>query len=213
MNIALKLRDRNPKDKRGRILPRLTLQVLLYPVLQVVDLELPSYQQNKDMTSLWSVHDMHHLVSHALIGNTSLIPYLRTGSHVPKEFRVSMAEDRLSHDLIPPDQKYPPYKPPRFHDGDTKIWNTIKDVLFSVELSPILAESHKHLPPAYVYSCQYDVLRDDSYIYARRLRDSGVEVHHYNDAVGFHGNLQFLEILEDSERAWRKMTEFVKSKL
>jgi acetyl esterase/lipase len=37
-----------------------------------------------------------------------------------------------------------------------------------------MATDLTNLPSAYVVTCQYDVLRDDGILYARRLQDSGV---------------------------------------
>ncbi len=124
-----------------------------------------------------------------------------------------MAKDRLNHDLIPLDQKYAPYQPTKFQDGDRAIWDAIKDNVLSGELSPLLAESHKDLPPAYIYTCQYDPVRDDGFLYARRLKESGVEVVHYNDPIGFHANLRYLGLLEDPEEPFRKMIGYIQNKL
>ncbi len=211
-NVAIKLRDQNPKDKNGKFLPKPALQILIYPAVQMVDMQLPSYQQNEN-APLLPVEDMYWFTSHVLVGNTSLIPYMKTGSHITKDVRVTMAKDRLNHDLIPLDQKYPPYSPPRFQDGDPAMWNVIKDKVLSVDLSPLFAESHKDLPPAYIYTCQYDPLRDDGFLYARRLKDSGVEVVHYNDPIGFHGNVMFSGLLEDSDKALQKITKYIQSNL
>lgn len=44
--------------------------------------------------------------------------------------------------------------------------------------SPLLADSHAGLPPAWIMSCEHDKLRDDGVAYAQALRDADVEVHH-----------------------------------
>ncbi len=211
-NVAIRLRNNNPKDGEGNPIPRPAMQVLIYPTIQIMDMQLPSYQQNEKAPVL-PVEDMYWFVSHVLVGNTFLIPYMRTGSHITKDARVSMTTGRLNHDLIPLDQKYAPYKIPRFQDGDYAIWNAIKDKVLSVDLSPLFAESHRDLPPAYIYTCQYDPLRDDGFLYARRLKESGVEVTHYNDPLGFHGNLLFAGLLDDSKKSFNELIKYIKGKL
>ena len=58
---------------------------------------------------------------------------------------------------------------------------------------PLMAESLKNLPPALVLTCESDTLRDDGFLYIKRLRADGVQVlhHHKKDAV--HGFLSFVK--------------------
>ena len=45
-------------------------------------------------------------------------------------------------------------------------------------VSPLLAEDHRGLPPAWIMNAEFDHLRGDASAYAAALREAGVEVHH-----------------------------------
>jgi len=57
--------------------------------------------------------------------------------------------------------------------------------------SPLFAESHEGLPPAWIMSCELDKLRDDGVAYAAALRAAGVEVHHEVLAGHVHPSFAF----------------------
>lgn len=81
---------------------------------------------------------------------------------------------------------------PQYLDEDAYL--ETKAILDSVN-SPLIAEDEvvSRVPEALIVSCEYDVLRDDSLLYKKRLEDLGVPVtwHHVED--GFHGVLSTLD--------------------
>ena len=61
--------------------------------------------------------------------------------------------------------------------------------------SPLFADSHTDLPPAWIMSCEYDKLRDDGVAYAAALREAGVEVHQEVLAGHVHPSFAFTRIV------------------
>jgi acetyl esterase len=75
--------------------------------------------------------------------------------------------------------------------------------------SPLLAPSHKDLPPAFVALAEYDILRDEGVAYARKLEQAGVPVRLEEYAGMIHGFASMsvvdrtLEILQEWGRGLR----------
>ena len=53
--------------------------------------------------------------------------------------------------------------------------------------SPAEAESHRGLPPAYIETAEFDCLHDDGVLYARLLKEAGVEVEYHEAKGAMHG--------------------------
>ena len=58
---------------------------------------------------------------------------------------------------------------------------------------PLMAESMKNLPPALVVTCESDPLRDDGFLYVKRLRTDGVLVLHHHKRDSAHGYINFVK--------------------
>ena len=53
--------------------------------------------------------------------------------------------------------------------------------------SPVEAESHASLPPAYIETAEFDCLHDDGVLYAALLREAGIEVEYHEVKGAMHG--------------------------
>ena len=99
--------------------------------------------------------------------------------------QVRIAAQRyVKHALIPHhliSSSYSAPKPIEQEEAETvKLPSSLAskiDILSSDPyFSPLIAEDLSELPNTYVIACEYDVLRDDAILYARRLSAAGVEV-------------------------------------
>nr|XP_033778305.1 arylacetamide deacetylase-like 4 [Geotrypetes seraphini] len=175
--------------------PTLYAQVLIYPVLQMVDFNLPSYQQNHSIPFLYreqvAVCGLNYLH-----GDMSVIDEVLEGKHVPADMKVKFRK-WLSPDNIPEEFKRRGFKPQVFTSHINEVHEAVQKFLEPL-LSPLLAEDTAicSLPKTYILTSEFDVLRDDGLLYKKRLEDNDVQVTWYHVKDGFHGVVSFFN--EDS---------------
>lgn len=167
-------------------------QALIYPVLQALDLNTPSYQQNQDMPILprtlmvrfWSEYfTSSKAFFRAMMANAHNHP---DSSGLLKFVNWSAFLPEMYH------RKYN-YRAPAIREGETTALDAPSRFLADPRASPLLVPDTDlpSLPKAYVMTCEYDVLRDDGIMYVTRLRAAGVEVTHEHYEGGFHGAMMF----------------------
>ena len=170
----------------GQYSPR--LQILIYPVLQMFDMMLPSEMEE------------HYQFFHYTVDNT-LSLYLNTNidSSIYANNHTSVQQKKhyrkyVDWSLIPAKYRTLYQKPMNDdHEGDAGLIERAKPVL-TPEISPLLVEDNQlaKLPPTYVLSVGHDRLRDEAFIYAARVKRAGVSVVHNHYEKTFHGSLGFL---------------------
>ncbi|XP_076837766.1 arylacetamide deacetylase [Brachyhypopomus gauderio] len=190
-NLAAAVTQQLQLDPEQRV--KLKVQALLYPVMQALDLNTPSYQQNQHMPILprtlmvrfWSQYFSSDLsLFRSMLSNehngpdsAALLKFVNWTVFLPESYR----------------QMYN-YTAPLVDGG--KAGSLPDDPARSIidpRASPLLVpDDMLHaLPKAYVLTCEYDVLRDDGVMYVERLRLAGVDVTHQHYPGGFHGALMF----------------------
>uniref|UniRef100_A0A8D2LMQ2 Alpha/beta hydrolase fold-3 domain-containing protein n=1 Tax=Varanus komodoensis TaxID=61221 RepID=A0A8D2LMQ2_VARKO len=173
-------------------LPKLRAQVLIYPVLQAVDFNLPSYQQNRAVPLLYREQAAFYVLQY-LKGNAALLEEVLESSHVPVELRLHYRK-WLSADHIPEEFKARGFKPPVVAACGDEVHEALKNLSCS-ESFPLLAEDAvlRLLPETFLLTCEYDVLRDDGLLYKKRLEENGRAVTWFHIANGFHGVISFFD--------------------
>ncbi|KAJ8331958.1 hypothetical protein SKAU_G00430600 [Synaphobranchus kaupii] len=189
----------------------LKAQALLYPVLQALDLNTPSYQQNQDMPILprtlmvrfWSEYFTSDKTlframmtnSHNSAQSAHLLKFVNWSSYLPESFRGTY--------------RYSAPEAPAV-SGGLDLSRTFQAIM-DPRASPLLAadRSLRFLPKAYILTCEYDVLRDDGVMYATRLSRAGVNVTHRHYGNGFHGALMFTVWPADFQIAHRMTDDYV----
>ncbi|NXH50238.1 ADCL3 protein, partial [Dicaeum eximium] len=68
-------------------LPRLRAQILIYPGLQALDFNLPSYQQNRGVPLLFRERAAFYILQY-LNGNATKLEEVLEGSHIPVDIKL-----------------------------------------------------------------------------------------------------------------------------
>ncbi|NXD38308.1 AAAD deacetylase, partial [Copsychus sechellarum] len=169
---------------------QLKAQVLIYPALQALDLDLPSYRDNAHkpvlprslMVRFWSEY---------FSSEPALREAMASNRHVP-----AAAEELwrfVNWSVWLPPAMRGAHRPGGPAWGGAELARRHPGLL-DPRASPLLAGEARlrRLPAALVLTCEHDVLRDDGAMYVGRLRAAGVPVTHHHARDGFHGALTFL---------------------
>ncbi|XP_075717738.1 neutral cholesterol ester hydrolase 1 [Rhinoderma darwinii] len=171
---------------------KVKLQALIYPVLQIIDFNTPSYQQNMDMPIL-SRYVMIKFWLDYLNGSHSFAHAMLVNNHTSLDVGEAAALRQLLNwnSLLPLSFKKN-YKPLIQNIGAPTIVQEVP-ALFDIRASPLIAhkETLQKLPKTYILTCEHDVLRDDGTMYLKRLEEAGVDVTHDHYEDGFHGCMLF----------------------
>lgn len=167
-------------------LPQLRGHILLYPFLQCLNFNLPSYQQNRSVPLLTKEDAIRHGTVY-ITGRRDGANEIMANAHVPQEF-MRKYQNWVSAEHIPEEFKgrgYVPFVPgPVSEDLFTKC-----KIIFEPTFSPLLVEDAiiQKFPETFLLTCEYDIFRDDGLLYKKRLEDNGVPVTWVHLKEGFHG--------------------------
>ncbi|NXK35072.1 AAAD deacetylase, partial [Piprites chloris] len=169
---------------------KLKAQILLYPALQALDLDLPSYRDNENKPLL-SKSLMVRFWSEYFTTDPSLREAMASNSHVPAESGHLFQFVNWSQLLPAGMRRGHVYTGPTY--GSAALARRYPGFL-DPRAAPLLASEARlrRLPHTYILTCEHDVLRDDGVMYAQRLRAAGVRVTHAHAQDAFHGALMFI---------------------
>ncbi|NXO05172.1 AAAD deacetylase, partial [Rhinopomastus cyanomelas] len=198
----------------SEIKTKLKAQVLLYPVLQTLDLDSPSYRENENdailskmlMVRFWNEYITSDMAfgeamasnRHVPAESSHLFQFVNWSSFLPEEMKKDHVYISPTYGSSEFAQKYPSF--------------------LDVRVAPLLASDAQlhRLPLTYILTCEHDVLRDEGVIYARRLQAAGVPVTHDHGKDAFHGALMFTSSPADlavGHRLLNRLTEWLDENL
>ncbi|XP_063001266.1 arylacetamide deacetylase-like 4 [Elgaria multicarinata webbii] len=176
----------------GSELTKPLAQILIYPGLQAIDFNLPSYQQNRAVPILYR-EDVISSALQYLNKDLSVLDSVMQGCHVPSDIKMRFGK-WINSENIPEEFKVRGYKPQTTTSFLDDVYEVVKQAL-ETTFSPLMAEDAiiGQLPKACIITCEYDVLRDDGILYKKRLEDNGVPVTWYHIEDGFHGVINLFD--------------------
>ncbi|KAL8198550.1 UNVERIFIED_CONTAM: hypothetical protein K2H54_015679 [Gekko kuhli] len=195
-------------------LPKVRAQMLIYPYLQIVDFNLPSYQRNSHVPVLYQKHVVEFGLQY-LQQDMSLVKDILEGVHISQELKLKYRK-WLGPENLPKEFQLEGYRSPQ-PSSDSVLKSEELKIIFDTTLSPLLAEDAviQQLPETYILTCKYDVFMDDGLLYKKRLEDNGVTVTWYQIQDGFHGILYFLNnrlfSFSGSQRGLNSIVNFIRS--
>lgn len=207
MSVVLKIT--REKDKT---LPTIKAQGLLYPLLQGIDFSTPSYRVYGASTrspSMTSEKGLAEVCGWYAFGHRVNTDKLLLLSNTPS-FQKSSARERIDYNLLPK-QFVEEVNPSSTKEGNDTFFNEVKHILLDPYFSPLLASDSdlKRFPKSYVLTTEYDVLRDDGYMVARRLDKNRILVVHRHWPYDGHGLLSLTGYLSNARPALVEFSHFL----
>uniref|UniRef100_A0A5S6R1D1 Alpha/beta hydrolase fold-3 domain-containing protein n=1 Tax=Trichuris muris TaxID=70415 RepID=A0A5S6R1D1_TRIMR len=200
------------------VIPRLKLQVLIYPLVQFSDFLTPSYQMAHRLYGGTSLPDPESIVRWSLLYfgiDAMYTDKVLKNMHVSHSLRPIFLRHQ-NHNLLPS-----AYRDPSFYNNsetnvlpshiDHLLAKMMRRFLLDWQASPLMQPDMSRLPPALVVTTQFDPLRDEGYWYVQRLRKAGVNVTHLHYERGFHAMLNLHTEMSIGRKALHDIAAFVRS--
>ena len=203
--VSLKLRDL-------KFSPQPKIQVMIYPILQAIDFNLPSHVQNDGRTYGTRV-EMAKCILYYGGFNQNYIQDVLKGRHVSRE-TWNKYKAYVDWSLLP--KRYTEGMEMTNGKEDPKLADELSEFLLNPYAFPLMAADLRDLPDAYISTVEYDTLRDDGILYLERLRKAGVKVTWDHIEDGFHGIWNYLEKpfrVESGVRMMNNLIEYLRESL
>nr|XP_020015654.1 arylacetamide deacetylase-like 4 isoform X2 [Castor canadensis] len=173
-------------------LPQIRAQVLIYPIVQVINFQLPSVRQNQNIPFLnrdFMMTCVCKYLSIDLSWKDAMLKGTCISEDAWEKYRKWLSSDNIPKRFRSKDHE--PEFPGPFNEA---AYLETKHTL-DVGNSPLIADDEviARLPEAFVVSCEGDTLRDDALLYKKRLEDHGIPVTWYHVEDGFHGCIIFFD--------------------
>ena len=182
--------------------------MLVYPSLQLVNTQTKSARFNRDGLIV-TRRNMLEFASTYMFGGWQHLNTLDANNHTSAAFKQWYFKQYFDPSSLPNDDIQTQTDAVSLETGDDDFYEMHKSMMKDPYLHPLLASDVSGLPPAVILSCHYDVLRDDSFFFAARLKRVGVPVQHV-DLKCIHGWLSAISVVPQFEKFFIDMLVHIK---
>ncbi|KAL5004310.1 hypothetical protein ScPMuIL_017766 [Solemya velum] len=170
-------------------------QALVYPMLQAFSFRTPAYLQNEGViqghtsglvfvgcwvTYLMGYHDID-------------ISQVARNQHTSTSMKNSEVGRSVHHEHLP--EKYHKYTSDESQSTyNESLAGMFQEALLNPLYCPLMASDVSKMPPTLVVVAEFDVLRDDGLLYAKKLVDAGVSVQTIHLHDGFHAVFSYTRL-------------------
>lgn len=196
--------------------PKILGQVLLYPLLQMSDLQTYSYRYfRREMDGLAVVDPLsvaYYYLWYAGVdinAHPEFAEAATTNGHVSEEAR-RVREQYMDYGVLPEafrDDANGTDRPQPVQPNQ-ELMEYVSPFLTNPDFAPLMQPDLSDLPRALIATCEFDVLRDEGALYAHRLKEAGVSTQWTHYENGFHAMLNFHNELEIAREALADIKEW-----
>ncbi|XP_052796074.1 arylacetamide deacetylase-like [Mya arenaria] len=183
---------------------------LLYPALQMTDFQIPAYRDNQYGPGFLDKHRMLSFWLWYAFGDLEHYDPFWDNRHFGEidEKHKRMVSVKLLPDFL---RKENTDSKSQLNSKftDARLPDNYKDILLNPMFAPLMAsdEELSMFPPTYIVNAEFDVLRDDGFMFAERLKRVGVRVKHSYLPSEEHGILMFPENDLEAKQAFGDLVE------
>lgn len=159
---------------------------MIYPCLQAVDFQSPSYQANFHdpllpadlMIKFWLIY---------ATGNAKTLRQALRNHHAPLKIQKEYSLKQLNHQELLKEKRDVNHDTSKFSQETEEVWRKLEGVFTDPYFAPLMSKDLSGLPEAIVLTAEQDVLMSDGIWYAKYLESFGVKVSHKHFESGYHG--------------------------
>ncbi|CAI5456309.1 unnamed protein product [Caenorhabditis angaria] len=206
-NMATVIAQR--RNEEGAV-PKLAGQVLIYPLLQMADMQSISYRYFETHLDGYALVDpesvAYYYMFYAGINmdeKAYLVKNVLSNGHVAKKLRKEIDELTGYGAVLENSRNYnnASIAPRKFVSENYEAQELLEKFMMDPSFSPLMRKDLSGMPESLVITCEFDILRDEGLIYANRLEKDNVSTTTINYENGFHAMLNFHSELYEASKA------------